>query len=41
MKLPIEERLRILAEQADAMIPHYDLEENRLVAISLNALPGE
>ena len=29
MKLPIEERRRILAEQAEAMIPHYDLEENR------------
>ncbi|MFY9554604.1 MAG: hypothetical protein WAV47_07815 [Blastocatellia bacterium] len=30
MKLPIEERRRILAEQAQAMIVHYDLEENRL-----------
>jgi hypothetical protein len=29
MKLPIEERRRILAEQAEAMIAHYDLEENR------------
>ena len=41
MKLPIEERRRILAEQAEAMIAEYDLEENRRVAISLNALPGE
>ena len=30
MKLPLEERRRILAEQAEAMIAHYDLEENRL-----------
>ncbi|MFY9572155.1 MAG: hypothetical protein WAV20_12210 [Blastocatellia bacterium] len=30
MKLPIEERRRILAEQAQAMIAHSDLEENRL-----------
>jgi len=30
MKLPIEERRRILAEQAEAMIAEYDLEENRL-----------
>jgi len=29
MKLPIEERRRILAEQAEAMIAHYELEENR------------
>ncbi len=29
MKLPIEERRRILAEQAEAMIAEYDLEENR------------
>ena len=29
MKLPIEERRRILAEQAEAMFAHYDLEENR------------
>lgn len=29
MKLPIEERRRILAEQAEAMIADYDLEENR------------
>jgi hypothetical protein len=29
MKLPIEERRRILAEQAEAMIAHYDLEETR------------
>ena len=30
LKLPIEERRRILAEQADAMIAEYDLEKNRL-----------
>lgn len=30
MKLPIEERRLILAEQAEAMIAHYDIEENRL-----------
>ena len=29
MKLPIEERRRILAEQAEAMIAHYELEGNR------------
>lgn len=29
MKLPIDERRRILAEQGEAMIAHYDLEENR------------
>ena len=29
MKLPIEERRRILAEQAEAMVAHYELEENR------------
>ncbi|MEK6304072.1 MAG: hypothetical protein AABO41_25565 [Acidobacteriota bacterium] len=29
MKLPLEERRRILAEQAEAMIAHYELEENR------------
>lgn len=29
LKLPIEERRRILAEQAEAMIAEYDLEENR------------
>jgi hypothetical protein len=29
MKLPIEERRRILAEQAEAMIAEYELEENR------------
>lgn len=28
-KLPIEERRRILAEQAEAMVAHYELEENR------------
>ncbi len=30
LKLPIAERRRILAEQAEAMIAEYDLEENRL-----------
>lgn len=30
LKLPIEERRRILAEQAEAMIAQYDLDENRL-----------
>ena len=29
LKLPIEERRRILAEQAEAMVAEYDLEENR------------
>lgn len=29
LKLPIEERRRILAEQAEAMSAEYDLEENR------------
>jgi len=29
MKLPIEERRRILAEQAEAMIDEYELESNR------------
>lgn len=29
MKLPIEERRRILAEQAEAMVADYELEENR------------
>lgn len=29
LKLHIEERRRILAEQAEAMIAEYDLEENR------------
>jgi len=29
LKLPIEERRRILAEQAEAMIAEYELEENR------------
>jgi hypothetical protein len=29
MKLPIEERRRILAEQAEAMIAEYVLESNR------------
>jgi hypothetical protein len=28
MKLPLEERRRILAEQAEAMIAEYELEEN-------------
>jgi hypothetical protein len=30
LKLPLEERRRILAEQANAMIAEYNLEENRL-----------
>lgn len=29
MKLPIEERRRILAEQAEAMVDEYELESNR------------
>jgi len=29
LKLPIEERRRILAKQAEAMVAEYDLEENR------------
>lgn len=29
LRLPLEERRRILAEQAEAMIAEYDLEENR------------
>lgn len=29
MKLPIEERRRILAEQAEAMVDEYDLDSNR------------
>ena len=29
IKLPIEERRRILAEQAEAMIAEYELESNR------------
>lgn len=29
MKLPIEERRRILAEQAEAMVAEYELEPNR------------
>ena len=29
MKLPIEERRRILAEQAEAMVAEYELESNR------------
>ena len=29
LKLPIEERRRILAEQAEAMAAEYDLEESR------------
>ena len=29
MKLSIEERGRILAEQAEAMLPEYELESNR------------
>jgi hypothetical protein len=29
LKLPLEERRRILAEQAEAMIAEYDLESNR------------
>jgi hypothetical protein len=30
LKLPIEERRRILAEQADAILAEYELESNRL-----------
>jgi len=29
LKLPLEERRRILAEQADAMVDEYELESNR------------